>query len=85
MKLKKEFVTHESGGEQIMISAGGSFSGLVRNNETAAFIVNMLKEETTEQKIVDAMAEKYDAPRDIIASDVKKALDTLRGIGAIDE
>ena len=84
MKLKKEFVTHETGGEQIMISAGGSFSGLVRSNETAAFIVNMLKDETTEEAIVDAMASKYDAPRDVIAADVKRVIETLRGIGAID-
>lgn len=85
MKLKSDFVTHENGSEQIMISAGGTFSGLVRSNETAAFIVNMLKEETTEEKIVDSMASRYDAPRDVIATDVKKVIDILRGIGAIDE
>ncbi|MBR2431604.1 MAG: PqqD family protein [Clostridia bacterium] len=85
MKLKKEFVTHETDGEQIMISAGGSFSGLVRSNQTAAFIVNMLKENTTEEEIVDAMAAKYDAPKDVIATDVGKVIEVLRGIGAIDE
>lgn len=86
MKLKDGFITHETGGEQIMAAAGSEkFSGLVRSNETAAFIVNCLKSDTTEDTIVQKMAEKYDAPEDIIAADVKRIVDTLRSIGAIDE
>ena len=85
MKLKKEFVTHESGGEQIMVSTDTSaFSGLVRSNSTASFIVDCLKSETTQEQIVDAMAAEYDAPRDVIAQDVARILKTLRRIGAID-
>ncbi len=85
MKLKKEFVTHESGGEQIMVSTDTSaFSGLVRSNHTAAFIVDCLKSETTQEQIVDAMAAEYDAPRDVIAQDVARIIKTLRRIGAID-
>ena len=39
MKLKDGFVTHDMGGEQIMVSTGSTaFSGLVRSNGTAAFI-----------------------------------------------
>ena len=69
-----------------MVSAGETkFSGLVKSNATAAFIVNCLKEDTTEKKIVEKMLEKYDAPEDFISSDVKKILDKLRSIGALDE
>lgn len=85
MKLKKEFITHTSGDEQLMISAGGSFNGMVRSNKTAAFIIDMLKEETTKEKIVSAMLERYDADEAVISSDVDKVIDALRGIGAIDE
>ena len=86
MKLKDGFITHEMGDMQIMIASGDlAFSGLVRSNKTAAFIVDSLKEETTKEAIVDAMAEKYNAPRDTIARDVEAILDQLRSIGALDE
>ena len=48
------------------------------------FIVDCLKSETSETEIIEKMSEKYDAPKEIIAMDVKKILDTLRSIGAID-
>lgn len=86
MKLKDGFITHETDGEQIMVSTGNTkFSGLVRSNKTAAFIVDCLKSETSESEIVKKMTEKYDAPKEIISVDMKKILDMLRSIGAIDE
>ncbi len=86
MKLKDGFITHETEGEMIMVSAGNTqFNGLTRSNRTASFIVNCLKQETTEQQIVAAMLEKYDASEEVIAADVKKILNTLRKIGALDE
>lgn len=85
MKLKKDFITHESDGEQIMVAGSTSvFSGMVRSNRTAAFIVDCLKKETTPEEITDAMAARYDAPRDVIEADVNKIIDKLRSIGAID-
>ena len=55
MKLKNEFITHETDGEQIMVSAGTSFNGIVKSNKTAAFIVNCLKTDTTPAKIIDKL------------------------------
>lgn len=85
MKLKHGFITREMAGEQIMVSSDGTFSGLVRSNATAAFIVDCLKEETSETELVTKMLEKYDAEEAIIAADVTRILDTLRNIGALDE
>jgi hypothetical protein len=68
-----------------MISAGGSFNGMVRSNKTAAFIIDLLKEETTKENIVAAMLESYDAEEQVISADVDKVIDALRSIGAIDE
>lgn len=86
MKLKDDFITQNIEDAQFMLSVGKEkFTGIVRSNKTAAFIVNCLKEETTQERIVDAMAAKYDAPREKIAADVKRILDTLRGVGALQE
>ena len=84
MKLREDFITQDIDDTQFLVPVGAeSFNGIVRSNETAAFIVNCLKEETTVEKIVDAMCERYDAPRDVIASDVSRVIETLRGIGAL--
>lgn len=86
MKLKSDFITQTIEDTQFLVPLGAeSFQGLVRSNKTAAFIVDCLKEETTEEQIVDAMGRKYDASRSEIAADVKEILDTLRRIDALEE
>ena len=66
MKLKDTFVTQEMDGEQVMVEADGGFAGMVRSNATAAFIIDQLKTETTKEAILDAMCQKYDAPRSVM-------------------
>ena len=85
MKLKANFITQEMDGEQIMVAAGGGFAGMVRSNATAAFIVDCLKNETTREAVLDAMGQKYDAPREVMAADVDMVIGNLRKIGALDE
>ncbi|MDD6082901.1 MAG: PqqD family protein [Oscillospiraceae bacterium] len=85
MKLKESYITHDSDGEQILLDTSSSFAGLIRNNKTAAFIVECLKEDITEENIVEAMFEKYDAPKDVLAKDVSDVIEKLRKVGALDE
>ncbi|MGN9019734.1 PqqD family protein [Lachnospiraceae bacterium HCP1S3_C3] len=85
MKLKDTYITHESDGEQILLDTSSSFAGLIRNNKTAAFIVECLKDDTTQEKIVEAMFEKYDAPKEVLAKDVSDVIEKLRKVGALDE
>ena len=70
-----------------MISAGGTnFSGLVKNNSTAAFIVECLKKETTVSEIVDRiMAEYSGAERSVVEKDVEGVIKKLRSIGAVQD
>ena len=88
MKLKNCFITYETDGLQYMVAAGESintFRGLVRSNETAAEIVNCLKQDTTPHAIADRLCTIYDAPRETVKADVLKILSQLRSIGALDE
>ena len=86
MKLKNGYVTHEMGGEQIMVATGdASFPGLVRSNPTAAFIVDCLKQETTREAIIQAMLDKYEVTEEVVTADVEKILGKLRSINALDE
>ena len=86
MKLKSDFITQDIDDAQFLVPVGAeSFQGIVRSNKTAAFIVNCLKKETTAEAIVDAMCQRYDAPRETIAADVEEILNTLRSIHALEE
>ena len=86
MKLKSDFITQDIDDTQFLVPVGAeSFQGIVRSNKTAAFIVDCLKEETTEEKIVEAMCGKYAAPREEIAADVAEIISTLRGINALED
>ncbi len=86
MKLNNKFVTRDMGDTQVMVAVGSAaFSGIVRSNKTAAFIVDQLKTDTTKEKILAAMQEKYDADPAVMEKDIDKVLDKLRSIGALDE
>lgn len=86
MKLRKEFITHDSGDESLLVPTGAAgFAGLVKGNKTLGAILELLKKETTETEIIAAMQSRFDASEDVIARDVRKALDELRKIGALDE
>jgi len=86
MKLDPKFVTRDMPDSQIMVAVGGAaFSGVVRSNKTAAFIVEQLKEDTTREKILAAMQEKYDADVSVMEKDVDMVLEKLRSIGALVE
>ena len=86
MKLNTAFITHDDGDQKLLVSTGASkFSGLVRSNATAGFIISCLENDTTEAEIVEKMQEKYDGPKEAMERDVRKIIDQLRKIGAIDE
>ena len=84
MKLSSSFILHRDGEETLLVSTGASkFSGLVRCNPTAAFIVDCLSENTTEAKIAEKMCKKWDVAAEKAMADVKKITAQLRKIGAI--
>ena len=79
MKLNDEFLVHKISGETLLVpTAQAPFHGLGQGNDT-------VKNNTTEEKIVDALAEKYDGSRDEMAEDVRSVISKLRKIGAIVE
>lgn len=87
MKLKEGFVKHDSNGEQILIDASGTnFSGLVRSNATAGFIVDCLACDTTKEEIAKKMLEKFEgATEKDVLEDIEMVTEKLRKIGALDE
>ena len=89
MKLNPAFIVHQTGKDTVIVpTAAAGFSGVVKGNRTLGAIVELLQNDVTEEEIISAMKEKYDATEEIeqiIETDVRKAIDQLRRIGAIDE
>ena len=85
MKLKDNFITHMSNGEQILVDVSGEFSGLIRNNESAARIVDYLKTETSVSKIVEQLSLEYEVSNEELLDAVNSVINKLRSVGAIDE
>lgn len=85
MKLKESFITHKNKDDYMMIDASGKFAGIIHSNATAAFIIECLKTETTEDEILEKMLAKYDADKNIMADNVREIIDKLRKIEAVDE
>lgn len=87
MKLKEEFLVYRLGNELMMIPVGAavkSFNGMVRLNETGAFLAERLKKDTGEEQLVDALLAEYDVQREDAAAHVKEFIRTLDEIGALD-
>ena len=86
MKLNPNFLTHTTNGENYMIpTAEAKFKGMVKSNETAAFIIECLKNDTTEDEIVDKLLTEFSgADRETVKRDVSRVIEQLKGIGAIE-
>lgn len=88
MKLNKDILLGNIDGRDFAIATGElskTFNGIINNNPSANFIFNLLKTEQTEDSIVQAMLEKYDAPEEVIRADVRELLDVIRKAGILEE
>lgn len=86
MKLKDKFIIQDIDDTQVMVSTDSKlFSGIIRSNKSAAFIVNCLKEDTTIDKIVAKMHEHYEGPVDVMRRDAEMVVHKLDSIGALEK
>lgn len=86
MKLKPVFIKQTIDDTSFLVATDRDvLNGLIKGNPVAGRIFDLLQEETTPEAIVDALYAEYDAPRERIAADVARVIETLRGAGAIEE
>lgn len=82
MKLKYNFVTNEVADKIVAVAVGDDlekFNGFIKMNDVGAYIFNMLKNDVTEDGIVEAMKKDFeDATEEEIREAVKEFTDKLR-------
>lgn len=88
MRLKYEFEIMDMGDVHIAVPVDNQveeFRGGVRLNSSAAYFFELLQHDTTEEELVDALAARYQAPRDVLAADVHARIADLIQKGLITE
>ena len=89
MKLKYEFVITQIDEQSVAIPVGEAseeFNGIIRLNDTAKEIIEMLCEDTSLEEIVNSLYEKYNqTPKEEIKEYVEAFIESLKTENLIEE
>ena len=85
MKLKKTFIVNEVAGETLVVPVTGDFHGIIKAHGCSDFILTCLKDEISEDALVDRLVAEYDVDRERAAADTARLLAELRELGALEE
>ena len=87
MLINKDFTIQKVGAQYVAVPVGETsktFHGMVRLNETGAFLWNALAErDMTEGELVDALLSEYDVAREIAERDVHRVVEALTENGIL--
>ena len=87
MKLKHTFEIMEIDDQMMAVPVGDGaeeFHGILRMNQSAAAILELLKEDTTEEEIVAKLLEEYDSTEEELQGFVHGYLEQLKEAGLVD-
>ena len=87
MKINENFLLREVAGNAVVVPVGDAadrFSGMIKLNETAAFIWRALEKDCEVADAVDALCAEYGVDKETAERDVLSLIDTLRQAGILD-
>lgn len=86
MKIKDGFILRDVAGKKIALPMDDDLdlNMMITLNETGAFLWEMLKEDRTEDALVDALLKEYDVDEPTARKSVGRFLDLLKENGLID-
>ena len=87
MQINPDFTIQQVGASYIAVPVGKtsmSFHGMIRLNETGAFLWKLMTEkDCTEEMLVDALLAEYDVEREIASRDVHVIVEQLAKSGVL--
>ena len=87
MKLKYNFVTNEVADKIVAVAVGEDlekFNGFIKMNSTGAFLFELLKNDVSEDEMVNAILKAYDdATEEMAREEVKAFIAELTKSGAL--
>ena len=88
MILRKEIIISELDGSFVAVAAeeaGEHFHGMIKLNETGAFITRLLKSETTAEEVVSNLIEAFDVGEEQAKKDVEKIIKAYKDADLLTE
>ena len=88
MKLKNGFVLRDLGGQSVVVAVGEatkSFNGIIKLNESSAFLWKQMKDDFSKEHLVSALLAEYDVEEDVASQNVDNFVDTLKNNGVIED
>ena len=88
MKLKQMYETMDLDDQVIAIPLGDredGYHGVVKLNETGAFIFNLLRKEISEEEIIQAVQREYNAQVEKVCDDVRECIEALQSKGLLED
>ena len=86
MKIKSGFILKEIAGENVLIFLTPELKNkVITLNDSGALLFKLISEGKSEKELVDAILEEYDTDEATASSDVKKFIDSLLSIGALED
>ncbi|HHT55365.1 MAG TPA: PqqD family protein [Acholeplasma sp.] len=88
MKIKDGYILRQVNNEWIVVTVGQAainFSGLIRLNETGAFLFDLMLKETNIDTLVKELTNEFEISEEIALRDVKKFIETLKVKKILDE
>lgn len=87
MKIKSGFVVRPVAGQHMVVALGEaskSFNGIIKLNESARLIWDMLTVGAEQAQIVDRLAEEYDVERAVLEADCTAFIRSLEENGILE-
>lgn len=87
MKIDKSFILREIAGDFIIVPTGKTvlnFNGLITVNEIGAFLWELLQEDTTEDKMLEAVLDDYDVDEKTARTDIQEYIKKLEKNGILE-
>lgn len=87
MRIKQDFTIQKVGDSYIAVAVGETskmFHGMVRLNETGAFLWNKMAQDTTLEALIDALLAEYEVDRETAAADIKRLVEQLDENGILE-
>ena len=85
MKIKEGLILRNIADSFIVLPSEGDFNldGIISLNESGAFLFNLLKEEQTEESLINALLKEYRVDKETAKKDVGLFLKKLRGANLV--
>lgn len=85
MRLSRKFSIEDLNGTPILMDTTGEWSGIVKCKGSIRVVIDSLQSGITKDELLRVLCDTYDAPEDVLKSDLEMVIKTLQSIGALED